>query len=186
MTPDQHISNTRAKMQKVLDYLQSGLASIRGSKAHPALVENIKIDAYGAKMSLKELATISVLDPRLLQIQVWDQVNVSAIDKAVREANLGLNPVTEGNIIKIPVPPLSEERRTQMKKLVREKSESAHIAIRNLRRESIEFIGKSEKAGGINEDEKFRLTDEVQKITDEFSSKVNTLANQKSEEVMKF
>ena len=186
MTPDQHVNNTREKMQKALEHLQSELVGIRGSRAHPGLVENVKVEAYGTKMVLKELASISVLDPRLLQVQVWDQANTSVVDRAIREANLGLNPVTDNNLIKIPIPPLSEERRNQMKKLVREKSEEAHVAVRNIRREAVEFIGKSEKAGGITEDEKFRLIDQVQKVTDEFTKNIDTISDQKSEEVMKF
>lgn len=186
MAQDQLINDTRQKMHKAVEHLSSELSGIRGSRAHPGLVEGVSIVAYGQKMNLKEVSSVTVLDPRMLQVQVWDQANVSVVDKAIRESNLGLNPVTDSNIIRIPIPPLSEERRKQMNKLVGEKAEAAHIALRNVRREAIETIGKNEKSGKISEDEKFSQIDQVQKITDEFTKQSETISKDKSEEVMKF
>ena len=186
MALDQLTNDTRQKMQKAVEHLLSELSGIRGSRAHPGLVDGVSVIAYGQKMNLKEVASITVLDPRMLQVQVWDQANLSVVDKAIREASLGLNPVTDSNIIRIPIPPLSEERRKQMNKLVGEKAEATHIALRNVRREAIEVIGKNEKSGQVTEDEKFRQIDQIQKITDDFTKQSETISEEKSEEVMKF
>jgi len=184
MNLDKLLSETKQRMQKALEHLREELAGVRTGRANPALLEGVKVDAYGAKMDLRDLASINTPEPRLLVIQVWDAGNVPAIEKAIRESGIGLNPVTENNLIRVPIPPLSEERRREMIKLVGEKSENARVSVRQIRREVLEEIDKAEKKKKISEDDKFRFHEQVQKITDEFSNQVDTTVKAKEKELL--
>ena len=184
MNLDKLLSETKQRMQKALEHLREELAGVRTGRANPALLEGVKVEAYGTKMDLRDLASINTPEPRLLVIQVWDAGNVPAIEKAIRESGIGLNPVTENNLIRVPIPPLSEERRREMIKLVGEKSENARVSIRQIRREVLEEIDKAEKKKKISEDDKFRFHEQVQKITDEFSNQIDTTVKAKEKELL--
>lgn len=171
-------------MQKALEYFREEISSIRTGRATPALIETLKIDAYGSKMDLRDLASINAPEPRLLVIQVWDQANVQPIEVAIRKSDLAVNPVIENNLIRIPVPSLSEERRREMTKLVGEKSEKARVAVRQIRRDAVDKIQGAEKNKEISEDQKFKASDSIQKITDEFSKQLDEAAKQKENEIL--
>jgi ribosome recycling factor len=178
------LAQAREKMQKTLEHLREELAGVHTGRAHPSLLETIKVDAYGTKMDLRDLASINTPEPRFLVVQVWDQGNISNVEKAIRESNLSFNPSTENNIIRVPVPALSEERRKEMTKLVSEKREDAHVSIRQIRREAVDQIHKQEKSKQIAEDEKFRLSEQVQKVTDDFTNQVDTISKQKEKDIL--
>jgi ribosome recycling factor len=135
-------------------------------------------------MDLRDLASINTPEPRLLVVQVWDQANIHNIEKAIRDAGQGFSPITESNLIRVPVPALTEERRKEMTKLVGEKAEAARVAIRQIRREAVEEVDRAQKSKQISEDEKFRSTDQIQKATQEFSSQVDNLAKMKENEIL--
>ena len=180
---EQLISETKQKMQKALVHLREELASVRTGRAAPVLIEQVKVEVYGSTMPLRDLASINAPEPRLLLVQVWDAGNVGAITKAIREAGMGLNPAEESNVIRVPVPALTEERRKEMTKLVHEKAEAARVAVRSVRREAMEHIDKEEKKGNISEDEKHRYHEQVQKVTDEISGEVDKIAKGKEAEL---
>src|SRR3989344_4725601 len=171
-------------MQKSLDHLREELSGVRTGRASPSLLETIKVDVYGTKMDLRDLASINAPEPRLLVVQVWDQANIAAIERAIRGSDLALNPVTENNIIRVPIPPLSEERRREMSKIVSEKLEASRVNIRQTRRDAVEAIEAAEKRKEVSEDEKFRTSEKVQKITEEFTGKVDNLAKRKESEIL--
>ncbi|OGY21233.1 MAG: ribosome recycling factor [Candidatus Woykebacteria bacterium GWB1_45_5] len=183
MNSDKLISETKTRMQKALEHLREELSGVRTGRANPALLETVKVEVYGTRMDLRDLASINAPEPRLLVVQVWDQSNMVAIEKAIRESELSLNPVTEGNLIRVPIPPLSEERRKEMVKIVHEKAEAARVSIRQIRREVIEEIDKAEKRKEIPEDDKFRFHEQVQKTTDEISRQVEDIVKVKEKEL---
>jgi len=184
MNSDQLINEAKSRMEKALTHLKEELSSVRTGRASPALLENLKIEVYGTKMSLRDLASINAPEPRLLVLQIWDQSSVQAVERAIRASELALNPNTEGNIIRVPIPPLSEERRREMTKIVSDKSESARVSIRQIRREAVEFLHRAEKKKEISEDEKFRSVEKVQKITEEKTGEIEHLSKQKSSEFL--
>jgi ribosome recycling factor len=171
-------------MQKALEHLREELAGVRTGRANPALLETIKVEAYGAKMDLRDLASINAPEPRLLVVQVWDRNNLAAAEKAIRESDLALNPVTEGNLMRVPIPPLSEDRRREMVKIVHDKTEASRVSTRQIRREALEEIDRAEKKKELSEDEKFRFHEQVQKTTDEISSQIENLAKMKENEIL--
>jgi ribosome recycling factor len=184
MNPDQLINDAKERMEKALSHLKEELASVRTGRANPALLESLKVEAYGSKMDLRDVASINSPEPRLLVLQVWDQANITAVEKAIRESDLALSPVTENNIIRVPIPPLSEERRREMTKIVGEKSESTRVSIRQIRREVVEGVNKAEKKKQISEDEKFKTNEKVQKITERVTSEIDNLAKGKTNEIL--
>lgn len=184
MNLDELLTETKQRMQKALEHLREELAGVRTGRANPALLEGVKVEAYGTKMDLRDLASINAPEPRLLVVQVWDLGNVPAVERAIRASDLALNPATEGNTLRVPIPPLSEERRREMTRLVSEKTEEARVRIRQIRREGIEEIDRAEKRKAISEDDKFRFHEQVQKITDEFSSQIESLAKAKEKELL--
>lgn len=184
MNPDQLINDTKTRMQKAADHLREELTSVRTGRASPSLLETIKVGAYDNKMDLRDLASINAPEPRLLVLQVWDQTNVAAVEKAIRDSDLALNPVVENNLIRVPIPALSEERRREMSKLIGEKSEAARVSIRQIRREAVDKINSSEKRKEISEDEKFRTSEKVQKTTESITSEIDNLAKQKENEIL--
>ena len=184
MDPDQLTNDTKTRMETAANHLREELASVRTGRASPALLETIKVEAYDNKMDLRDLASINAPEPRLLLLQVWDQTNTAAVEKAIRNSNLALNPVLENNIIRVPIPALSEERRREMSKLVGEKSEAARVSVRQIRREAVDKIDSSEKRKEISEDEKFRTGEKVQKITEELTREIDNLAKLKENEIL--
>lgn len=172
-------------LQLVIDSLKTDLASIRTGRAHAALVEDLPVAAYGQKMKLKELAGISVPDPQLIVLEPWDKNVIPDIEKAVRESRLGLSPAVDEEIIRVPVPPLSEERRREFVKLVKEKVEEAREKVRRVRQEAIEEVRRQEKDKDISEDEKFRLQKEIQGQVDESNQEIEAIGKGKEEEILR-
>lgn len=178
------LKSIEEKMKKTLENMKKEFVKIRTGRASSAIIEDIKIDAYGSKMSLNQLSTITIPESNLIMVQVWDKSLTQTIDKAIREAGLGLNPIAEGNILKIPIPPLSEERRKEIVKGLKKRTEEFRIAIRNIRRDANESIKKSQKNGEISEDEMHKLLQKIQELTDKYIEEIDELFSKKEKEVM--
>jgi ribosome recycling factor len=177
------IKETKQRMLKSYDHLQHEFAGIRTGKASPALVEDIRVDYYGTMTALRELAGITTPEPRLIVIQPWDQTAVPAIVKAIQSSSLGITPVDDGRIVRVPIPELTEDRRKELDKHVKHMAEEARVAVRNIRREEIDTFKKMEKNKEITEDDLRDAEKEVQEITDEITEKINTLLKNKEEEI---
>jgi len=175
---------TRERMTKTVEATRSELAGIRSGRASAALVEHIRVDYYGAETPLNQLASIAVPEPRLLVITPWDKTQIDNIEKALLKADLGATPNNDGTVIRIPIPPLNEERRRELVKRVHRIIEDGKVALRNIRRDANEATKKAEKNGDMSEDEAHRDRDEIQKITHEFSEKLDELAKKKEAEIM--
>ena len=177
------MENLKKELNGALEFLKNDLNQIRGGRASPVLVENLKVDAYGGRLNLKEVATIMVPDARTLIIQVWDKNGVSAVAKAIEESRLGLNPNIDGQNIKLALPPLVDERRKEMIKLLHEKLEQVRIRIRRERDKVWDKVQDLAKEKKISEDDKFRAKDELQKAVDEFNKKVKEMGEGKEREL---
>jgi ribosome recycling factor len=177
-------SDLSRRMHGAVDALKHDLGGLRTGRASTALLDTIHVEVYGASMPLNQVATVSVPEPRMLSVQVWDRSNVGPVEKAIRSAGLGLNPVTDGQVIRLPIPELTEERRRELAKLVGQYSEKAKIAVRNVRRDGMEHLKQDEKKHQISEDERKRLEAEVQKLTDDTIKEIDTLAEQKEKEIL--
>ncbi|GGK13545.1 ribosome-recycling factor [Caldalkalibacillus thermarum] len=178
------IQNARERMDKAVNQLKTELASLRAGRATPALLDKVYVDYYGTQTPVNQLANISAPEPRLLTIQPWDKSALDAIEKAILKSELGLTPNNDGNIIRITIPALTEERRQELVKMVKKYGEDAKVAIRNIRRDANESIKKIEKEGGISEDESRRYQDTVQKATDEYIAQVDRIIAKKEKEIM--
>ncbi len=172
-------------LSKIIDYLKSELATIRTGRAHASLVEDLAVEVYGQKMTLKELAGITVPDPRLIVLDPWDKSIIADIEKAVRESKLGLSPAVDEEIIRVPIPSLSEERRLEFVKLVKEMVENARQKVRQARQEVIEEGRRQEKSKEISEDEKFRLEKETQKQIESVNEEIRRIGEEKEEEILR-
>ena len=181
---EQAVKDAHEKMGKTIDAFAMEIAKIRTGKATTALLDGIKVDYYGTPTHLNQLANVSVLDIHTLAITPWDKGVVHAIEKAIMASDLGLNPRSDGTNIKVPIPPLTEERRKDMVKLVKKFGEEYKVAIRNVRRDANEHLKKSEKDKTITEDDRKRLEDEVQKQTNEYSKRIDELIVHKEKEIM--
>ncbi|HEY8468818.1 MAG TPA: ribosome recycling factor [Longimicrobiales bacterium] len=178
------IQDARAQMEKAVEATRREFATVRTGKATPALLETIRVDAYGSKLPINQVGTVSVPEPRTLLIQPWDKGLIPAIEKAIRAAELGLNPVNDGNVIRIPVPPLTEERRREMVRVLHKLAEEGRVAVRHARQEANKEIKRRQQAHEISEDEARRQLDEVQKLTDQYIGKIDELLAAKEKEVM--
>lgn len=185
MDPDEIMLDAEAAMEKGFDYLKHEFASVRTGKASPALVENIDVEAYGAQMKLKQLALITTPEPRLLVIQPFDGSTTKDIEKAIKESKLGINPIVDGKIIRLPIPALSEERRRDLVKGVKQMAEEARVRVRSTRREGIDGLKKAQKEGAISEDQLGSLEKEIQKLTDQFGKKIDDSVALKEAEILK-
>jgi ribosome recycling factor len=181
---DSRLNDVNRRMQAAVDVLNNEFAGIRAGRAHPSLLDPVRVDVYGAMMPLNQLATVSAPESRLIVVQVWDRSQVKAVEKAIVEANLGLNPQPDGQLIRIPLPPLTEERRKELAKLASKYTEDAKISVRNIRRDAIELLKKQEKDKELSEDELHRLTDEVQKLTDHHIKKMEESLESKQKDIM--
>ncbi|MHB8336914.1 MAG: ribosome recycling factor [Ignavibacteriaceae bacterium] len=181
---EQVINDARSRMDKTLEALRAELAKIRTGKATTALLDGIKVEYYGNMTALNQVANVTVLDAHTLSITPWDKSIVSHVDKAILEANLGFNPVNDGTNLKIPVPPLNEERRRDFVKLVKKFGEESKIAIRNVRRDANEHLKREEKNKKISEDQLKEAEDKVQKLTDEHIQKIDDILKHKEKEIM--
>lgn len=171
-------------MQKTVDILSRDLATIRTGKATPALVEHLKVDYHGISIPLNQLASISVPEAKTILIQPWDRTSIRNIEKAILTSDLGFNPINDGNVIRIMVPPLTEERRKELTKLVRKRLEEARVALRNVRREAIERIREAERNKEISQDQHARASEQIQKLTESFIEKVNSVGRAKETEIL--
>ena len=181
---DKILKNADAKMKKAVEALAKELAGIRTGRASPALVEHIKVDYQGIITPLTQLASISVPEPKMILIHPWDRSIINNIDKAILKSDLGLNPVNDGNVIRIPIPPLTEERRKELIKVVHKRLEDSRIHIRNIRREAIEELRQAEKNKEISQDQNTRASEQLQKLTDNFVEAVNKIGREKEREIL--
>ncbi len=172
------------RMEGALEALKRDFQGLRTGRASTGLLENIQVEAYGSPMPLNQVASVSVPEPRLLTVQVWDNGNIKATEKAIQDAELGLNPQTEGNLIRVPIPELSEERREEMTKVAAKYAEQGRIAVRNVRRDGMDSLKKLEKDGEISQDEQRGRGEDIQKMTDDHIKLVDELLEVKEQEIM--
>lgn len=178
------LSSGEDRMKKAVQNLTKELSTLRAGRANPSLLEKIQIDYYGAPTPLNQLASISVPEARLLVVQPYDKSVIDEIEKAILKSDLGLTPSNDGDVIRISIPPLTEERRAELVKLVKKYAEENKVAVRNIRRDINDDLKKSEKNGEITEDELRRLTDEVQKLTDKYIAQIDKIVDEKEKEIM--
>ena len=172
------------RMEGAITSLQSELQGLRTGRASINLLDTVSVPAYGSTMPMNQVGSVTVMDSRMLAVNIWDKTLVGAADRAIRDAGLGLNPVVDGQNLRIPIPPLNEERRIELTKVAGKYAESARVAVRNVRRDGMDAIKKMEKDGEIGEDDLKRLSDEVQKLTDTYVKKVDETLKGKEEEIM--
>jgi len=177
-------ADTTQRMQKTLDTLKKDLARIRTGRASPALLDGVTVDYYGSPMPINQVANISIPDARLVVVQPWEKSMVQPIEKAIQAAGLGLNPQSDGNMLRLPIPPLSEERRKDLFKNCKKTGEESKVAIRNVRRDANEKIKEAEKDKTVTQDESKKGMDEIQKLTDKFIKMVDDILAGKEKEIM--
>ena len=177
-------SDIERRMQGAVESLKGDLSGLRTGRANTSLLDPVVVEVYGSMMPLSQVATVSAPEPRMLSVQVWDKSNVSAVEKGISKANLGLNPMTDGQTVRLPMPDLTEERRKDLAKLAGEYAEKAKIAIRNVRRDGMEALKEDEKKKEISEDERKRMEDEVQKLTDRHVEEADKAAEAKEKEIL--
>jgi ribosome recycling factor len=178
------IDDIERRMDGALKALRTEFAGLRTGRASASLVEPVTVEAYGQQMPLNQVATIGVPEPRMITVQVWDKGTVNAVEKAIQSAGLGVNPISEGQMIRIPIPELNEERRTELTKVAGRYSEQARIAVRNVRRDGMEQIKKLEKDHQMGEDEHKMWSEEIQKLTDDHIKQIDDSLHSKEEEIM--
>jgi ribosome recycling factor len=177
-------AEVRQQMENAIEAIRREFASVRTGKASPALLDTIRVEAYGSKMPLNQVGTVSAPEPRMLIVQPWDKSLLVDVEKAIQSAELGLNPSNDGTIIRIPIPPLNEERRREMVRLLHKLAEEGRIAVRHARQEANKQIKQMEHDHEIGEDDAHRQMDEIQKLTDEHIARIDQLLELKEEEVM--
>lgn len=172
------------RMKGAVESLKSDLGGLRTGRANTSLLDPVMVEVYGSMMPLNQVATVSAPEPRMLSVQVWDKANVTAVEKGIAKANLGLNPMIDGQNVRLPMPDLTQERRKELAKLAGQYAEQAKIAIRNVRRDGMEALKDDEKKKAISEDERKRGEDEVQKLTDTYVAEADATAAQKEKEIL--
>ena len=175
-----HKADLKRRMEGALEVLGREFAGLRTGRASASLLDPVQVQIYGTKMPLNQVGTVNVPEPRMLTVQVWDASVVKEVEKAIRDSGLGLNPMPEGNVIRIPVPDLNEERRQELTKVAGKYAEAARVSVRNVRRDGMDSIKKDE----LPEDEQKRLADEVQKLTDEMIKKIDAMQAEKEKDIM--
>lgn len=173
----------KRRMEGAVDSFKHEVSGLRTGRASTAMLDTITVEVYGSRMPLSQVGSVSVPEPRLLTVTVWDHSSVKSVEKAIRDANLGLNPAVDGNLLRIPVPPLTEDRRKDLVKVAGQYAESARVAVRNIRRDGMEGLKKL-KADGQSEDENKKLGEEVQKLTDDYVKKVDAMLAEKEKDIM--
>lgn len=181
---DKLLKDIETKMKKAIDVIKKDMASVRTGRAHPALLEDIKVDYYGTPVPINQLATISIPEARLIIIQPWDKGTLKEIEKAILRSPLGLVPQNDGNVIRVSIPPLTEERRKELIRLVRKKAEEGRITIRNIRRDIMDELKEKKDSGEIPEDDYFKLSKDIQELTDKYIEQVEDILKLKEEEIM--
>lgn len=177
-------ADLKRRMDGAIDNLQKEFAGLRTGRASAGMLDPVMVDAYGSKMPLNQVATVSVPESRMLSVQVWDGSMAKAVEKAIRDSGLGLNPQPEGSVIRIPIPDLNEERRTELSKVAGKYAENGRVSVRNVRRDGMDTLKKLEKDKEISEDESKRFADDVQKMTDEHIKKIDTMLSDKEKDIM--
>ena len=177
------MDDLQRRMEGALNTLKTDFGGLRTGRASTTLLEPIMVEAYGQQMPMSQVGTISAPEPRLLSVQVWDKGQVSFVEKAIREAGLGLNPMADGQMVRVPLPELNEERREERVKIAGKYAEQGRVAVRNVRRDGMDQLKKGEKDGEISQDEQKSLSDDVQKLTDDFISKIDEALSQKEAEI---
>ena len=184
MISEEIINNCQLKMKKAFAVFVTDLSSLRTGRANVGMLDIIKVDVYGQNMSINQLATVSTPEPRLLTVQVWDQNNVSLIDAAIQKSNLGINPQIDGQLMRIPIPSLNEERRSELKKIMGTLAEKAKVSIRNVRREANDRLKKEFKEKKISEDESKNTEKKIQKLTNDHITELDGKLSEKEKEIM--
>ncbi|HEX8579345.1 MAG TPA: ribosome recycling factor [Allosphingosinicella sp.] len=177
-------ADVQRRMSGAIESLKHDLGGLRTGRASTSLLEPVTVEVYGSHMPLAQVATLSAPEPRMLSVQVWDRSNVGAVEKAIRSAGLGLNPISEGQTLRLPIPDLTEERRKELAKLASQYAEKARIAVRNVRRDAMDSLKQDEKKHEISEDERKRLETEVQKLTDDTIKDIDAATAAKEKEIM--
>lgn len=178
------LADLNKRMEGALTSLKGDLAGLRTGRASANILDPITVEAYGQKMPMNQVGTVTIPEPRMIAIQVWDKGMVGAVEKAIRDSNLGLNPVTDGTNLRIPMPEMNEERRKEVVKIAHQYAESARVSIRHVRRDGMDAIKKAQKDGDIGEDDAHGLSDKVQKSTDAMIAEVDTIISAKESEIM--
>ena len=178
------LDDVKRRMETSVANLSNEFAGLRAGRASTAMLEPVMVDAYGSKMPLNQVSNISVPESRMLTVTVWDAGLVQATEKAIREAGLGLNPQAEGNVIRVPVPELSEDRRKEMVKVAGKYAEGGRVAVRNIRRDAMETVKKDEKDGGMSEDERRGLEGQIQKLTDQYIESIDEMLAKKEKDIL--
>tara|TARA_B100000676_G_scaffold307446_1_gene365923 strand:+ start:391 stop:948 length:558 start_codon:yes stop_codon:yes gene_type:complete len=181
---DPDLDEFRRRMQGALDVLKNEFGGLRTGRASAALIEPVMVEAYGSSMPINQVATVNVADSRMVSVQVWDQGLIASVEKAIRNSELGLNPATDGNVIRIPIPQLSEERRVELTKIANKYSEQARVAVRNIRRDGMDQLKKQEKDGEISQDEQRAWGEDLQLLTNDFVKEIDTALSSKESEIM--
>ena len=184
MSEDKLVTDLRRRMEGAIDVLRKEFGGLRTGRASTSLLEPVQVEAYGNRMPLTQVGTVSVPEPRMLIVQVWDKGNVKATEKAIREAGLGLNPQTEGQTIRVPVPDLSEERRKELTRVAAKYAEQARVSVRNVRRDGLDLLKKQEKDSTITQDQHRKLDKDIQTLTDATIKRVDDLLAQKDKEIL--
>ena len=179
------LNEYEVKMDKAIDVLKREFTGLRTGRASVSLLDSIFVDAYGSKVPLNQVSNISVPESRMITVQVWDETLTSLVESTIRNSDLGLNPMLEGSLIRIPIPELSEERRKELVKIASKYSEDCKISVRNIRRDAMEKIKNSEKDKEISKDESYKFSEEVQKITDKLIEKIDHLFTEKEKDILK-
>ena len=180
-----NFDNYEEKMNKALDNLKKEYLGLRTGRASTSLLEPISVEAYGGKVPINQIGNMSVPESRLLTVQVWDETLIQSVEKAIRNSDLGLNPMIEGNMIRVPIPELSQERRVEIAKVASKYSEDTKVTIRNIRRDAMDLIKDEEKNKKISKDESFNFSEDIQKMTDKFIEKIDDLYQEKERDILK-
>lgn len=184
MPEDALLKDLRRRMDGAVEVLRKEFAGLRTGRASVSLLEPVTVAAYGGTLPINQLANVSVPEPRMITVQVWDRAMVKAVDKAIRESGLGLNPQTEGQVIRVPIPDLNEERRRELTRVSARYAEQARVSVRNIRRDGVELLRKREKDAEISQDQQRKLQQDVQHLTDEYIKRIDEALAQKDSEIL--
>ena len=184
MSEDSLLKDLNRRMEGAIDVLRKEFGGLRTGRASASLLEPISVTAYGGSMPINQLANVSVPEPRMITVQVWDRAMVKAVDKAIRKSGLGLNPQTEGQVIRVPIPDLNEERRRELTKVTAKYAEQARVSVRNVRRDGVEVLRRQEKEGEISQDQHRKLQQDIQRLTDDAIHRIDDTLAQKDREIL--
>ena len=184
MSEDPDIDDLERRMNGAIEALKREFAGLRTGRASTSLLEPLTVEAYGSEMPINQVATLGAPEPRMLTVQVWDRGNVKAVERAIRESALGLNPASDGQLIRVPIPELSEERRTELARVAHRYAEQARVAVRNVRRDGMDKLKRMERAGDLSQDEQHLWSEEVQELTDRFVKEIDSAVEVKESEIM--